>query len=163
MWQPVYQSEILRHTLIGKNPHWRTTKRAGINQGNYDIVGMVEEACKISYHVKSWRGKGCLGSKNREDVSITVEISFNNIMLYYISYKEFESCSWLPVIERFNQCSGSTVFKYFNNTCLSYLNENFKTAPQSIFQPRDSFQKSKYSLCKTSHWSNHLEQKSRYV
>ena len=42
------------------------------------------------------------------------------------------------MIERFNQCINSIVFKYVNNQCPNYLNEVFQTAPENNIQTRGS-------------------------
>ena len=44
---------------------------------------------------------------------------------------------------RFKQCVSTTVFKYFNEQCPSYLNEVFDVAVENNFQLRCSFQKLK--------------------
>ena len=59
----------------------------------------------------------------------------------YISHKEFETLSWLPVTEIFNQCTNSVVFKYVDNQCPNYLNEVFQTALENNIQTRGSFLK----------------------
>ena len=52
----------------------------------------------------------------------------------HISHKEFEILHWLPVTKRFNQCIDSIIFKYVNNQCPNYLNEDFQTAPENNIQ-----------------------------
>ena len=68
----------------------------------------------------------------------------------HISHKEFETLTWLPVTERFNQCIDSIVFKYVNNQCPNYLNEVFQTAPKNNIQTRGSFLKLKCLFRKTN-------------
>ena len=43
-----------------------------------------------------------------------------------ISHKEFKDLNWLPVINRFEQCVISIVFKFINGNCPYYLNEVFR-------------------------------------
>lgn len=38
----------------------------------------------------------------------------------HISLKEFETLNWLPVLDRFNQCVKSMLFKYVNDMCFDY-------------------------------------------
>lgn len=68
----------------------------------------------------------------------------------HISYKEFQTLSRLPMIERFNQCINSNVFKYMNDQCPNYLSDNFGTALENSIQTRGSFQTLKFPFCKTS-------------
>ena len=68
----------------------------------------------------------------------------------YISHKEFETLSWLPVTEIFNQCTNSVVFKYVDNQCPNYLNEVFQTALENNIQTRGSFLKLKCPFHKTN-------------
>ena len=68
----------------------------------------------------------------------------------HISHKEFETLNWLPVTERFSQCTDSFVLKYFNNQCPNYLNEVFQTAPENNIQTRRCFLKLKCPFRKTN-------------
>ena len=43
-----------------------------------------------------------------------------------ISHKEFKDLNWLQVINRFEQCVISIVFKFINGNCPYYLNEVFR-------------------------------------
>ena len=43
-----------------------------------------------------------------------------------ISHKELKDLNWLRVINRFEQCVISIVFKFINSNCLYYLNEVFR-------------------------------------
>ena len=59
----------------------------------------------------------------------------------HISQKEFETISWLPIKERYNQCVNSIAFKYFDDQCPHYLNEIFMKAPKSSSSLRNSYRK----------------------
>ena len=63
----------------------------------------------------------------------------------HTSHKEFETLTWLPVTDRFNQC-----IKFVNNQCPNYLNEVFKAASENNIQTRGSFLKLKCPSRKTN-------------
>ena len=60
-----------------------------------------------------------------------------------ISHKEFKVLNWLPVINRFEQCVISIVFKFINGNCPYYLNEVFEFAPEGNISLRNNFLKLK--------------------
>ena len=60
-----------------------------------------------------------------------------------ISHKEFKDLNWLPVINRFEQCVISIVFKFINGNCPHYLNEVFEFAPEGNISLRNNFLKLK--------------------
>ena len=60
-----------------------------------------------------------------------------------ISHKEFKDLNWLPVINRFEQCVISIVFKFINGNCPYYLNEVFEFAPEGNISLRNNFLKLK--------------------
>ena len=60
-----------------------------------------------------------------------------------ISHKEFKVLNWLPVINRFEQCVISIVFKFINGNCPYYLNEVFEFAPEGNVSSRNNFLKLK--------------------
>ena len=49
----------------------------------------------------------------------------------HIGVAEFKLINWLPIRERFDQCICSTVFKFVNNNCPTYMNEMFSTYTQN--------------------------------
>ena len=49
----------------------------------------------------------------------------------HTSRKEFATLICLPVIERFNQCINSIIFRYVNDQYSNYLIEVFQTAPEN--------------------------------
>ena len=59
------------------------------------------------------------------------------------SHKEFKDLNWLPVINRFEQCVISFVFKFIHGNCPYYLNEVFVFAPEGNISLRNSFLKLK--------------------
>ena len=71
-----------------------------------------------------------------------------------ISHKEFKDLNWLPVINRFEQCVISIVFKFINGNCPYYLNEVFEFAPEGNVSLRNNFLKLKRPFRK--HWSKSL-------
>ena len=60
-----------------------------------------------------------------------------------ISHKEFIDLNGLPVINRFEQCVISIVFKFINVNCSCYLNKVFEFAPKGDVSARDNFLKLK--------------------
>ena len=46
----------------------------------------------------------------------------------HIGTKEFKDINWLPTKERFEQCTATNVFKFFDNTTPSYMSEVFSLA-----------------------------------
>ena len=60
-----------------------------------------------------------------------------------ISHKEFKDLNWLRVINRFEQCVISIVFKFINGNCPYYLNEVFEFAPEGNISLRNNFLKLK--------------------
>ena len=52
----------------------------------------------------------------------------------HTSYKKFETLSWLPVTERFNQYIDLVVLNYVNDQCPNNLNAVSQTAPKIIFR-----------------------------
>ena len=60
-----------------------------------------------------------------------------------ISHKEFKDLNWLPVINRFEQCVISIVFKFINGNCRYCLNEVFEFAPEGNISLRNDFLKLK--------------------
>ena len=48
----------------------------------------------------------------------------------HIGATEFKQINWLPINERFSQCVCSTIFKFFKNNCLAYVDEMFFTYTQ---------------------------------
>ena len=60
-----------------------------------------------------------------------------------ISHKEYEDLNWLPVINRFEQCVMSIVFKFINGNCPYYLNEVFEFALEGNISLRNNFLKLK--------------------
>ena len=63
-----------------------------------------------------------------------------------ISHKEFKDLNWLPVINRFEQCVISIVFKFINGNCPYYLNEVFEFAHEGNVSLRNNFLKIKQSF-----------------
>ena len=61
----------------------------------------------------------------------------------HTSGKRFATLNWLPVIERFNQCINSIIFRYVNDQYSNYLIEVFQTAPENNIRTRGSFLKLK--------------------
>ena len=51
---------------------------------------------------------------------------------------------------RFKQCVNTITFKYFNELCPNYLNEDFDVAIENNFQLRGNFQKLKCPYRKTN-------------
>ena len=49
-----------------------------------------------------------------------------------ISHKEFKDLNWLPVINRFEQCVISIVFKFINGNCPYYLMKFSNLHPKVI-------------------------------
>ena len=62
--------------------------------------------------------------------------------VYNIS-KKFKDLNWLPVINRFEQCVISIVFKFINGNCPYYLNEVFEFASEGNISLRNNFLKLK--------------------
>ena len=60
-----------------------------------------------------------------------------------ISHKEFKDINWLQIINRFEQCIISIVFKFINGNCPYYLNEVFEFAPEGNISLRNNFLKLK--------------------
>ena len=48
----------------------------------------------------------------------------------HIGIKEFKDINWLPTKERFEQCTATKVFKFFDNPAPSYMSEMFSPASQ---------------------------------
>ena len=48
----------------------------------------------------------------------------------HIGFKEFKDINWLPTKERFEQCTATNVFKFFDNSAPSYMLEMFSPAGQ---------------------------------
>ena len=49
----------------------------------------------------------------------------------HIGVREFKNINWLPTKERFEQCTATSVFKFFNNSAPSYMSEMFLPVGQS--------------------------------
>ena len=60
-----------------------------------------------------------------------------------ILHKELKDLNWLRVINRFEQCVISIVFKFINGNCPHYLNEVFEFAPEGNISLRNNFLKLK--------------------
>ena len=60
-----------------------------------------------------------------------------------ISHKELKDLNLLPVINRFEQCVLSIVFKFINGNCLHYLNEVLEFVPEGNISLRNNFLKLK--------------------
>ena len=54
--------------------------------------------------------------------------------MVHISCKELQTLNCLPMTENFKQCNNSMFFKYLNDQCPKYLNEDFETAPKNNIQ-----------------------------
>ena len=67
-----------------------------------------------------------------------------------VSHKEIKDLNWLPVINRFEQCVISIVFKFINSNCLYYLNEVFQFAPEGNISLRSNFLKLKQPFQNTN-------------
>ena len=67
-----------------------------------------------------------------------------------ISHKELKDLNWLPVINRFEPCVISTVFKFINGDCPHYLNEVLKFALEGNVSLRNNFLKLKQSFRNTN-------------
>ena len=48
----------------------------------------------------------------------------------HIGIKEFKVINWLPTKEKFEQCTATKVFKFFDNSAPSYVSEMFSPAGQ---------------------------------
>ena len=48
----------------------------------------------------------------------------------HVGIKEFKDINWLPTKERFEQCTATNVFKFFNNSAPSYMSEMFSPVGQ---------------------------------
>ena len=62
----------------------------------------------------------------------------------------------MPIKERYNQCANSVAFKYFDNQCPHYLNEDFIKALEFSSSLRNSYQKLYQVFRKTSTGQNAL-------
>ena len=60
-----------------------------------------------------------------------------------ISHKEFKDLNWFPVINWFEQCVLSIVFKFINGNCPYYLNKVFDYAPEGNISLTNNFLKLK--------------------
>ena len=49
----------------------------------------------------------------------------------HIGVREFKNINWLPTKGRFEQCTATSVFKFFNNSVTSYMSEMFLPVGQS--------------------------------
>ena len=67
-----------------------------------------------------------------------------------ISHKELKDLNWLPVINRFEQCAISIVFKFISGNCPYYLNEVFEFAPEGNISLRNNFLKLKQPFWNTN-------------
>ena len=67
-----------------------------------------------------------------------------------ISHKEFKDLNWLPVINKFEQCVISIVFRFISGNCPYYLNEVFKLAPEGNISLRNKFLKLKRPIRNTN-------------
>ena len=56
----------------------------------------------------------------------------------HINYDEFERINWLSIEDRFNQCICASIFKFFNKTCPSYMEEVYDPAPSNCINTRSS-------------------------
>ena len=45
-----------------------------------------------------------------------------------IKINEFEKINWLPIHDRFNQCTLSSIYKFHDNNAPGYINEVFSHA-----------------------------------
>ena len=45
----------------------------------------------------------------------------------HIGTEHFDKISWLPIDQRFKQCVSTSIFKFFSEMCLQYLNEIYRT------------------------------------
>ena len=70
--------------------------------------------------------------------------------IFTICHKEFKDLHWLQVINRFEQCVISIVFKFINGNCPYYLNEVFEFAPEGNISLRNNFLKLKRPLGNTN-------------
>ena len=48
----------------------------------------------------------------------------------HVGIKEFKDINWLPTKERFEQCTATNVFKFFDNSAPSYMSEMFSPVCQ---------------------------------
>ena len=67
-----------------------------------------------------------------------------------ISHKELKDVKWLPVINRFEQCAISIVFKFISGNCPYYLNEVFEFAREGNISLRNNFLKLKQPFWNTN-------------
>ena len=56
----------------------------------------------------------------------------------HIGTEIFNKINWLPIDQRFKQCFSTSVFKFFFEICLQYMNEIYTTINQSNTVTRDS-------------------------
>ena len=57
-----------------------------------------------------------------------------------IGTEHFDKISWLPIDQRFKQCSSASVFKFFSEMYPQYMNEIYKTTNQNNTVTRNNFQ-----------------------
>ena len=69
----------------------------------------------------------------------------------HIGLTEFAKINWLPINDQFEQCIGSTTFKYFNYLSPLYMNDIFKPAGQNTTASSTSLFRLREPLRKTNH------------
>ena len=105
-----------------------------------------------------WLYLFCLLSQLHQKVKKKIQATENNCIYFClqlekmanISYEEFKTLNWLLLSKIIKQCINSIVFKYFNGHCSNYLNEVFERVAKNNIETRGSFQKLKWSFCKTN-------------
>ena len=73
----------------------------------------------------------------------------------HIGFNEFKNINWLPITNRFQQCVNTSVYKYFNNTCPTYMSE-ILTPDNMCINTRNSYKKLIQPFCKTNTGQNSL-------
>ena len=73
-----------------------------------------------------------------------------------ITSKEFEKINWLPIQERVNQCTLSSVYKFHAKISPTYMDEIFLNAECNGIPTRYSFQKLRLPYRKTNQGLNAL-------
>ena len=66
-----------------------------------------------------------------------------------ISHKEFKDLNWPQVINRFEQCVISILFKFINGNCPYYLNDVFEFLPEGNISLRNNLSKLKWPFWNT--------------
>ena len=106
----------------------------------------------FDYVCNAWYPNRKKNLKNRLQADQNKYMGFCLKLGYKKSIKitEFEKLNWLPIHDRVNQCTLSSIYKFYANNAPDYMNEVFAHAESNRIPTRCSYQKLKLLHRKTN-------------